>query len=272
MLNDRRIVVVMPAFRAEKTLQRTYDAVPHDIVDEVILTDDASDDATAALARKLGIHTVVHETNRGYGANQKTCYLEALRRGADVVVMLHPDYQYEPRLVTPMASMITSGVYDVVLGSRILGGTAMAGGMPPWKYAANRMLTAMQNAALGAKLSEFHTGFRAYSRDALLAIPLLANSDDFVFDNQLLAQAIAADLRIGEISCPTSYHDDASSINLGNSLVYGMGVVRTSLEFVAWRWGVATPRIFADRAEDRLGSALSSARGPGPPQAEGRQA
>ncbi len=260
MLNGRKIVVVMPAYRAEKTLQRTYEAVPRDVVDEVILTDDASDDATAAVARKLGIPTFVHETNRGYGANQKTCYLEALRRGADVVVMLHPDYQYEPRLVTPMASMITSGIYDVVLGSRILGGTAMAGGMPPWKYAANRALTLLQNAALGAKLSEFHTGFRAYSREALLAMPLLANSDNFVFDNQVLVQAIAARLRIGEISCPTSYHDDASSINLGNSLVYGMGVMRTSLQFLAWRWGLGQPRIFSDRAEDRLSVAPHAAR------------
>jgi len=258
MLSGQRIVVVMPAYRAEKTLERTYRAVPHEIVDEVILTDDASDDATAALARKLGIHTLVHERNRGYGGNQKTCYLEALRRGADVVVMLHPDYQYEPRLVTAMASMITSGVYDVVLGSRILGGTAMSGGMPAWKYAANRLLTAAQNAALGSKLSEFHTGFRAYSRAALLAIPLLANSDDFVFDNQLIAQAIAAGLRIGEISCPTSYHDDASSISLRNSIVYGLGVLKTSAAFRAWRWGLARPRIFADRAEDRLAVALEA--------------
>jgi len=258
MLSGQRIVVVMPAYRAEKTLERTYRAVPHEIVDEVILTDDASDDATAALARKLGIHTLVHERNRGYGGNQKTCYLEALRRGADVVVMLHPDYQYEPRLVTAMASMITSGVYDVVLGSRILGGTAMSGGMPAWKYAANRLLTAAQNAALGSKLSEFHTGFRAYSRAALLGIPLLANSDGFVFDNQLIAQAVAAGLRIGEISCPTSYHEDASSIDLGDSIVYGLGVLKTSAAFRAWRWGLARPRIFADRAEDRLAVALEA--------------
>jgi glycosyltransferase involved in cell wall biosynthesis len=257
-LNGRRIVVVMPAYRAEKTLRRTYESIPHDIVDEVILTDDASDDSTAAVARSLGIPTVVHETNRGYGANQKTCYLEALRRGADVVVMLHPDYQYDPRLVTPMASMICSGVYDVVLGSRILGGTAMAGGMPGWKYAANRGLTLVQNAMLGSKLSEFHTGFRAYSRDALLAIPLLANSDDFVFDNQVIAQVVAAALRLGEISCPTSYHDDASSISLRRSIVYGLGVLRTSLQFVAWRWGLARPRIFSGSAEDHLAAPLES--------------
>lgn len=258
MLNGKRIAVVMPAYRAERTLRRTYDAIPHDIVDEVILTDDASGDSTAALARELGIRTMVHEVNRGYGGNQKTCYREALARGAEVVVMLHPDYQYDPRLVTPMASMITSGVYDLVLGSRILGGAAMAGGMPAWKYVANRVLTAAQNLALGSKLSEFHTGFRAYSRAALLSLPLLANSDDFVFDNQVLAQAVAARLRIGEISCPTSYHGDASSINFSRSVKYGLGVVATSIAFRAWKWGLAKPRIFDDRDEDRLSSALRS--------------
>ena len=252
MLNGRRIVVVMPAYRAEKTLRRTYDAIPHDVVDEVILTDDASGDGTAPLARSLGIHTLVHEANRGYGGNQKTCYAEALRRGADVVVMLHPDYQYDPRLVTAMASMITSDVYDVVLGSRILGGRAMAGGMPAWKYAANRVLTLVQNAALGSKLSEFHTGFRAFSRSALARLPLLANSEDFVFDNQLLAQAVALGLRIGEISCPTSYHPEASSIDLPRSIRYGLGVLGTSATFLAWRWGIAQPRLFADLPEDHL--------------------
>jgi glycosyltransferase involved in cell wall biosynthesis len=257
MLNGRRIAVVMPAYRAERTLRRTYEAIPHDIVDEVILTDDASADETAALARSLGIRTFVHERNKGYGANQKTCYLEALRSGADVVVMLHPDYQYEPRLVTAMASMITSDVYDMVLGSRILGGGALSGGMPLWKYAANRGLTLVQNLALGSKISEFHTGFRAYSRRALLCIPLLANSDDFVFDNQLIAQAMALGLRIGEISCPTSYHDDASSINFARSVRYGLGVLGTSLAFVAWRLGLARPRIFSDRNQDRLAPGAS---------------
>jgi glycosyltransferase involved in cell wall biosynthesis len=255
MLSGKRVVVVMPAYRAQRTLRRTYEAIPHDIVDEVILTDDASGDETAAVARDLGIHTLVHASNRGYGGNQKTCYAEALARGADVVVMLHPDYQYEPRLVTAMASMIVSGVYDLVLGSRILGGGAMAGGMPAWKYAANRLLTFGQNLALGTKLSEFHTGFRAYSRDALLRLPLLANSEDFVFDNQVIAQAVAAELRIGEISCPTSYHDDASSIGFARSLRYGWGVVCTSAAFLAWRWGLARPRIFAARPEDRLAPA-----------------
>jgi glycosyltransferase involved in cell wall biosynthesis len=258
MLNGRRIAVVMPAYKAEKTLRRTFDGIPHDVVDHVVLTDDASGDATAQLALSLGIRTLVHDRNRGYGANQKTCYLEALRLGADVVVMLHPDYQYEPRLVTPMASMISSGVYDMVLGSRILGGTAMAGGMPLWKYAANRALTAIENMALGSKLSEFHTGFRAYSREALLAMPILANSDDFVFDNQLIAQAVALGLRIGEISCPTSYHGDASSINFSRSVRYGFGVLATSAAFLAWRMRLARPRIFAGRDEDRLGSRLAS--------------
>ena len=258
MLNGRRIAVVMPAYRAEKTLRRTFDAIPHEIVDHVILTDDASGDATANLARSLGIRTLVHDRNRGYGGNQKTCYLEALRMGADVVVMLHPDYQYEPRLVTPMASMISSGVYDMVLGSRILGGTARAGGMPLWKYAANRVLTAVENAALGSKLSEFHTGYRAYSRDALLTMPILANSDDFVLDNQLIAQAVALGLRIGEISCPTSYHNDASSISFGRSVRYGLGVLGTSAAFVAWRMKLARPRIFEGREEDRLSSQLAA--------------
>ena len=252
MLNGRRIVVVMPAYHAERTLRLTFEAIPHDVVDEVILTDDASGDATAEVARSLGIRTLVHESNRGYGANQKTCYAEALRRGADVVVMLHPDYQYDPRLVAPIAAMVASGVYDIVLGSRILGGTTRVGGMPAWKYAANRALTLVQNLALGSKLSEFHTGFRAYSREALLSIALLANSDDFVFDNQVLAQAIARRLRIGEISCPTSYHPDASSIGLARSIRYGFGVLATSAAFVAWRLGLARPRIFEARREDRL--------------------
>ncbi len=255
MLGGRRIVVVMPAYRAERTLRRTWEAIPHEIVDEVILTDDASTDRTAEVARELGIRTLVHDTNRGYGANQKTCYAEALKRGADVVVMLHPDYQYDPRLVTPMAGMIASGLYDIVLGSRILGGRAMASGMPAWKYFANRVLTFGENLALGSKLSEFHTGFRAYSREALLRIPLLANSDDFVFDNQLLAQAVALDLRIGEISCPTSYHGEASSIGFSRSVRYGLGVVATSVAFLAWRWGLARPRIFDDRPGDRLAPA-----------------
>jgi glycosyltransferase involved in cell wall biosynthesis len=252
MMNGQRIVVVMPAFRAEHTLRSTYEAIPHDVVDEVLLTDDASDDATVSIARSLGIRTLVHDHNLGYGGNQKTCYAEALRIGADVVVMLHPDYQYNPRLVTPMASMITSGAYDLVLGSRILCGTARAGGMPLWRYAANRALTFGQNLALGSKLSEFHTGYRAYSRAVLEALPLRANSDDFLFDNQLLVQAVAARMRIGEISCPTSYHAAASSINFARSVRYGAGVVCCSLQYVLWRAGLATPRMLQRRPEDRL--------------------
>ena len=252
MLNGRRIAVVMPAYRAAKTLQRTYEAIPRDIVDDVILTDDASSDATAAIARGLGIHTLVHATNRGYGGNQKTCYAEALRRGADVVIMLHPDYQYEPRLVTPMAGMIASDVYDAVLASRILGGTARAGGMPLWRYVSNRALTFGQNLALGSKLSEFHSGYRAFSRRVLETLPLLANSDDFVFDNQMLVQAIAAGFRIGEVSCPTSYHEEGSSIDFGSSVRYGLGVVTSSLQYVAWRAGIARPRFLQSRQEDRL--------------------
>ena len=258
MLNGKKIVVVMPAFNAERTLRSTYEAMPHEVVDEIVLTDDASCDATAAVAKALGIRTIVHDTNRGYGANQKTCYAEALRLGADVVVMLHPDYQYDPRLVTPIASMITSGVYDVVLGSRILGGSARAGGMPLWKYVGNRLLTLGQNLALGSKLSEFHTGYRGFSRHALMSLPLVANSNDFVFDNQIIIQAIAGRLRIGEVSCPTSYHADASSINLARSVAYGIGVIRGSLEFAAWRMGMTTPRILERRIGDTLEYVLAS--------------
>jgi len=244
----------MPAFNAERTLESTFRAIPHDVVDEVILTDDASSDATAPLAKTLGIRTLVHDVNRGYGANQKTCYAEALRLGADVVVMLHPDYQYDPKLVTPIASMITSGVYDVVLASRILGGTARAGGMPLWKYVGNRLLTLGQNIACGSKLSEFHTGYRGFSRHALLTLPILANSDDFVFDNEIIIQAIAGGLRIGEVSCPTSYHPDASSINFGRSVTYAMGVVRGSLQCAGWRMGLLTPRILERKPGDSLAS------------------
>ena len=258
MLNGKRIVVVMPAYRAEKTLEATYAAIPHDIVDEVILTDDHSDDRTAELARRLGINTLVHSRNRGYGGNQKTCYAEALRRDADVVVMLHPDYQYDPRLVTAMASMITSGVYDFVLGSRILGGTARQGGMPLWKYVSNRILTAFQNQMLGAKLSEFHTGFRAFSRQALESLPILANSDDFLFDNEIIVQAVALKLRLGEISCPTSYHEDASSIGFWDSFNYGRGVVAATIGFLLWKLGIARPRFLRFLPEDRLVAASPS--------------
>jgi glycosyltransferase involved in cell wall biosynthesis len=253
MLHGRKVVVVLPAYRAAATLERTYAAIPHDVVDHVLLVDDASPDETAALARSLGIATFEHSRNRGYGANQKTCYREALKTGADIVVMLHPDYQYDPRLVTPMAGMLASDVYDVVIGSRILGDTARQGGMPLYKYLSNRALTLVQNLLLGSKLSEFHTGFRAFTRPVLERLPLLANSDDFVFDNQMLAQVIAAGFRIGEISCPTRYFPEASSINFRRSVVYGFGVLWTSLRFRLWRWGLARPRCFSESEDLRLG-------------------
>ncbi len=199
--------------------------------------------------------TFVHHRNMGYGANQKTCYIEALKTGADIVVMVHPDYQYEPRLITAMAGMIASGVYEVVLGSRILGKTARQGGMPVWKYVANRVLTAIENLMLGAKLSEYHTGYRAFSRRVLKDLPLLANSDDFVFDNEMLAQAVAFGFEIGEISCPTRYFPEASSINFRRSFRYGIGVLLTSLKFRSWKWGLWRPEIFKDTPNHKLGGA-----------------
>jgi glycosyltransferase involved in cell wall biosynthesis len=238
MLLGKRVVVVLPAFNAEKTLELTVRQIPEGIADEILLVDDSSSDQTVRVAGALGVRTFVHERNRGYGANQKTCYREALRLGADIVVMLHPDYQYEPKLLPAMASMIASDVYDVVLASRILGRTAREGGMPRYKYVSNRVLTAFQNLLLGSKLSEFHTGYRAYSRRVLETLPILANSDDFVFDNQILAQAVAFGYSLGEISCPTKYFPEASSIGFRRSVKYGLGVVATSLEFRAWRWGL----------------------------------
>jgi glycosyltransferase involved in cell wall biosynthesis len=229
MINHQRIVVVLPAYNAEKTLEATVRELP-EIVDEVILVDDNSSDQTVATARRLGITVEVHERNRGYGGNQKTCYAMALARGADVVVMIHPDYQYSPLLVTAMASMVAYGVYDLALGSRILGGGALRGGMPFYKFVSNRALTIFQNAMLRAKLSEYHTGFRAYSKELLASLPLEQNSEDFVFDNQILAQAILLKARIGEISCPTRYFPEASSINLRRSIVYGLAVVKTSVQ------------------------------------------
>jgi glycosyltransferase involved in cell wall biosynthesis len=252
VLHGNRIVVVMPAYRAERTLAQCYAAIPHDIVDTVLLVDDGSDDATLAVARELGVVAHRHPRNLGYGANQKTCYSAALADGADIVVMLHPDYQYEPRLITAMAAMIASQVYDVVIGSRILGNTALRGGMPMYKYVANRVLTAVQNLMIGTKLSEFHSGYRAFSRRVLTELPLLANSQDFIFDNQMLVQAHAFAMRIGEISCPTRYFDDASEIGFRRSLVYGLGVLRVSAQYVMWRIGIAKPRIFSDAAELRL--------------------
>ena len=229
MIDDASVTVVMPAYRAAKTLQTTYEAMPHAVVDHVLVVDDASDDATVEVAQALGLDCYVNEENRGYGANQKTCYLQALVTKADVIIMLHPDYQYDPRLVTPMAGMIASGVYDVVLGSRILGGGALSGGMPLWKYVANRALTFIQNIALGAKLSEYHTGYRAYSREFLEQLDLDRYSDNFIFDNQLLVDAIISGARIGEISVPTRYFPEASSIKLWASVVYGVGVLGSTV-------------------------------------------
>ncbi|MCB1954236.1 MAG: glycosyltransferase family 2 protein [Rhodocyclaceae bacterium] len=230
MLNQQKIVVVLPAYHAARTLERTVGALPMDVVDDVVLVDDASTDETVAVARRLGVRTIVHEVNQGYGANQKTCYQAALDLGADVVVMVHPDYQYEPKLVSAMAGMITSGVYDAVLASRILGGGALAGGMPLWKYVANRALTLVQNALLGAKLSEYHSGYRAFSAPLLRALPLGENSNDFIFDNEMLSQILLGGFRLGEISCPTRYANDASSIGLRRSVVYGLGVLRVSVK------------------------------------------
>jgi glycosyltransferase involved in cell wall biosynthesis len=252
MLNGKKITVVLPAYRAEKTLRQTYEQIPLEIVDHVILVDDASTDSTAELARELGILTFCHHENLGYGANQKTCYREALALGSDIVVMLHPDYQYDPRLVTAMAAMVASGVYDAVLGSRILGNTALHGGMPLYKYVSNRVLTLLQNILCGAKLSEYHSGYRAFSRQVLERLPLLGNSDDFVFDNQMLTQLIAFRFRIGEISCPTKYMPEASSISFRRSVTYGLGVVRTSVKYRLWRMRLIRTHLFDDRPTLRL--------------------
>lgn len=245
MIEGRKVVVVMPAYNAAETLRRTYDELPKEVVDEVLVVDDRSHDATVELARSLGLSVHVHPRNRGYGGNQKTCYRLALERGADIVVMVHPDYQYSPRLVPAMASMIVSGHYDLVLGSRILGGNTLKGGMPLYKYIANRFLTAFENILLGAKLSEYHTGLRAYSRRLLEALPLEKNSENFVFDNEVLAQALHFDFAIGEISCPTRYFDEASSIGFSRSVVYGFGVLRVALSFRLHRMGLLRSKIFS---------------------------
>ncbi|MGQ0734418.1 MAG: glycosyltransferase family 2 protein [Acidobacteriota bacterium] len=228
MIHGKRIIVVMPAYNASATLEKTYTELPHDVVDDVVLVDDASKDDTVAVAARLGITTVVHPKNRGYGGNQKTCYRTALHMGADVVIMVHPDYQYDPRLALAMCAMIVDGPYEAVIGSRILCGTAMSGGMPWWKYTANRVLTLIENLSLGAKLSEYHTGFRAYSREVLETLPIESYSDDFVFDNELLADVLLQRFPVGEVSCPTKYFAEASSINFRRSVRYGFGVLRVS--------------------------------------------
>jgi glycosyltransferase involved in cell wall biosynthesis len=244
MLNQKKIIVVLPAYNAEKTLEVTYREIPLDIVDEVILVDDSSSDKTVCLANNLNIPTIVHSTNLGYGGNQKTCYAEALDRGADIVVMLHPDYQYSPLLIPSLAGLVASGHYDVALGSRIIGGLSLQGGMPLYKYYANRLLTFIQNMVLGAKLSEYHTGFRAFSRKVLETLPLNENSNDFVFDNEVLAQAIFYGFRLGEISCPTRYMEDASSINFRRSVHYGFGVLGVTVKFFLAKFRLIHSRTF----------------------------
>jgi glycosyltransferase involved in cell wall biosynthesis len=245
MIDNKKVIVVLPAFNAENTLGKTYGEIPFDIVDEVVLVDDQSTDETNKIAKDLGIgHIITHEKNIGYGGNLKTCYNAALESGADIVIMLHPDYQYTPRLIHSMCFLITHDLYDVVLGSRILGNGALEGGMPLYKYIFNRLLTFVQNILMGQKLSEYHTGYRAFSAKVLEAINYGHNSDDFVFDNQMLAQACFLNFRIGEISCPTKYDEDSSSINLRRSVTYGIGVLKTSVSyFTAKNFGLKS-RLF----------------------------
>ncbi|MFC2140350.1 glycosyltransferase family 2 protein [Candidatus Auribacterota bacterium] len=244
MLYGKKIVVVLPAYNAAKTLKQTYEEIPFDVIDEVLLTDDASNDETVKVAKELGIKTFVHTQNKGYGGNQKTCYTEALNHGADIVVMLHPDYQYTPKLLTSISSMVACGEFDICIASRILGKGALVGGMPIYKYIANRFLTLFENFCIGQKLSEYHTGYRAFSKKVLETLPLEKNSDDFVFDNEMLAQAVFFGFNIGEISCPTKYFDDASSISFKRSTQYGLGVLRVSMLFLAAKLGLYKADIF----------------------------
>ncbi len=245
MILGKTVVVVMPAYNAENTLEMVYREIPFDHVDHVILVDDASVDRTPKLSERLGIKTIIHPRNLGYGGNQKTCYSEALKLGAEIVVMVHPDYQYSPKIIPALAGLVASGEYQVALGSRILGGKARQGGMPLYKYVANRLLTAVQNIFLGAKLSEYHTGFRAFSRQVLENLPLGENSNDFLFDNQMLAQAIYFGFSVGEVSCPTRYFTEASSINFPRSVRYGLGVLWTSLQFFLQKKGWSKFNIFS---------------------------
>ena len=244
MIKGKQIAVVMPAYNAAKTLEATVSEIP-DLVDLRILVDDRSRDSTVAVAQRLGLQVFQHDRNYGYGRNQQTCYREALAAGADVVIMVHPDYQYTPLLITAMASMVVYDVYDVVLASRIIGGHALRGGMPLYKYISNRLLTAFENLFLRVKLSEYHTGYRAFSRKVLTELPLLENSDDFVFDNQMLAQCVHFGFRIGEVSCPTKYFEEASSINFRRSVKYGFGVVATTLQFAFQKMGLTHPPRFS---------------------------
>jgi glycosyltransferase involved in cell wall biosynthesis len=245
MINNNKVIVVLPAYNAEKTLEKTYREIPFDIVDEVLLVDDRSQDHTVLKAKELGInHIVIHDKNQGYGANQKTCYREAMKRDADIIVMLHPDYQYTPKLIPSMVQIIAQNVYPVVLGSRILGRGALKGGMPVYKYIFNRMLTFIQNILMGAKLSEYHTGYRAFSRKVLETINFEANSNNFVFDNQMLAQIHFAGFEIAEITCPIKYDKESSSINFRQSLKYGLGVLRTSFQYFVEKSGIYHFKIF----------------------------
>jgi len=245
MINGKKVVVVMPAYNAEQTLEKTYTEIQKDIVDEVILVDDHSSDATTELAKKLGIHHVIrHENNKGYGGNQKTCYNTALEINADIVIMVHPDYQYTPQLIPSMAYLIANDVYPAVMGSRILGKGALKGGMPKYKYIANRFLTLAQNMLIGQKLSEYHTGYRAFSKEVLQAISYNKNSDDFVFDNQMLSQVFMAGFEIAEITCPTKYFEEASSINFSRSVTYGLGVLGTSFKHFLNRIGLLSSDIY----------------------------
>lgn len=252
MLNGKKIIVVMPSYNAARTLVQTVAEVPREIVDEILLVDDASSDETVEIAAELGLTVFLHEQNYGYGRNQKTCYREALNRGADIVIMVHPDYQYSPHMIVPMAGMIAYGEYDAVIGSRILGKGALAGGMPIYKYVSNRVLSLVQNVLLNFKLSEYHTGFRGFSRELLETLPLEANSDDFVFDNQMLAQVIHFGYRVGEISTATRYLPEASSINFQRSVKYGFGVLATSIKYRAHRIGIARSKLFSENLEAAL--------------------
>ena len=247
MFRGKKVIIVMPAYNAALTLRKTYDEVmTQGIVDLIVVVDDGSRDETVSIAKKLPNAMVyIHERNKGYGANQKTCYKLALEEGGDIIIMVHPDYQYTPKLITAMASMIVFDVYDVVLGSRIISGGALKGGMPVYKYIANRFLTAAENLLLGSKLSEFHTGYRAFHRKVLENIPFQVNSDDFVFDNEILAQVIYFGHRIGEVSCPAKYFEEASSINFRKSVLYGLGVLRTAFKFRLQRFGLINSRLFS---------------------------
>ena len=244
MINGKKLVVVMPAFNAGRTLKKTYDEIPHNIVDEVILVDDKSNDNTVQVAKELGIKTFVHPENKGYGGNQKTCYTEALKAGADIVIMLHPDYQYNPHLITAISSLVAEEIYDVIIASRILGKGALKSGMPLYKYIFNRILTFVQNLMIGQKLSEYHTGYRAFSRKVIESLPLLENSDDFLFDNQMMLQILYFDFEVGEISCPALYNEESSSINVARSVKYGFGCLLTGLAYMMAKTGLAKISIF----------------------------